>query len=208
MVKPHLIITTAHINDDNRILEYIVSFEKVLNFKNSFETITIIETVSEEKLNYLENSQLDVYYSKLGNSHPNKGVNKINHVSNFLNNSKINDNEIVVLLTGRYLMVNTNILSLIETHMINNQYEMMSKDDGDVYGWDVGVHTFYFSFTKNKFLEFSNWYQTNAVHSECIEVWVKNYSLNHDKCLILPNNVIMGVETRLYQAPIGRDRLT
>jgi hypothetical protein len=199
MVKPHLISTSAHINDSNRVLEYIDSYKQISEFKDSFKSITIIETISETKLEYLENTDLPVLYSGLGNSHPNKGVNWLHHVTNFLLNSEINDDEIVIFITGRYNLINTNILSLIETHMVKENFDFIAKEDDDLYVGEIhGVHTFFMAFTKAKFLDFSSWYRINGQTNDCIEWDVKRFMLTNDKCLILPKTIIMGVQTRVF----------
>ena len=201
MNKPHLISTSAHIENPNRVSEYVDSYKNVFDFKDLFESLTIIETISETKLDYLENSGLDIYYSNLGNNHSNKGVNWLKHVTNFLTQSKINDTDIVIFITGRYKMINDNMLSLIEKHMITEKKEFIAKEDNDLYIGEIhGVHTFYMSFTKAKFIDFSNWYITNGKPMDCIEWDVKRYLESNDKCLILPKNIIMGVETRVFNS--------
>lgn len=199
MVIPHLISTSAHMNIQNRVDEYVTSYNIIFNLRHLFKSITIIETVSQESLEYLENTGLDVIYSNLGNTSPNKGVNWLNHVKHFLDLSKIDDNDIIIFITGRYKIVNTNILSLIETHMIIEKNEFIAKNDNDLYSGEKGVHTFYMAFTKSKFLDFWDWYQKNSNFTDCIEWDVKKYLETHDKCIILSENIIMGVETRVFQ---------
>lgn len=205
MVKPHLISTSAHMEDSNRILEYVDSYKTISNIKELFKSITIIETISETKLDYLENSGLDIFYSNIGNEDSNKGVNWLKHVTNFLKESKINDNEIVIFVTGRYKIINENIFSLIEKHMIEEKNEFIAKEDNDLYVGEIhGVHTFYMAFTKSKFLNFSKWYETNGKPSDCIEWDVKRYLETNDKCFILSKNIIMGVETRVFESTTNK----
>lgn len=205
MIKPHLISTSAHIDIPSRIEEYIDSYNLISNLSESFKSITIIETVSQQKLEYLENSGFDIFYSNLGNEHSNKGVNWLNHMTNFISKSKIKDNEIIIFITGRYKMVNTNILSLIENHMISEKNEFIAKDDNDLYpGADKGVHTFYIAFTKKKFLDFSNWYKENGSPMDCIEWDLKKYLETNENCMILPKNIIMGIETRVFQSTTNK----
>jgi len=106
-MENHLIITTATLpEDDNRprdaeeirINEYIESFNSILPFKDSFKSITLIETISKEKVFYLENSVFNTYYSEFDNHFDNKGRNEINHIYNFLVNNNIDDNDYVIKL--------------------------------------------------------------------------------------------------------------
>lgn len=194
----HLISTSAHINDTNRLNEYIESYKLIYDIKHLFLSITIIETISQKKLDYLENSGLNIFYSKLGNYSSNKGTNWLNHVSDFLSNSELNDDDIVIFITGRYKIINTNLISLIEYNMVNKKYEFIAKDENDIYpNSEKGVHTFYMAFTKYKFLDFSNWYKINGQTYNCIEWDLKNYLTTHDKCLILTKETIMGVENKI-----------
>jgi hypothetical protein len=194
----HLISTSAHINDKNRCEEYIECYKIIYDIKHLFESITIIETISKKSIDYLENSGLNVFYSKLGNPSSNKGTNWLNHVSNFLLNSTLNDDDIIIFITGRYRIVSKNIISLIENYMISKNYEFLAKEDTDLYpDSEKGVHTFFMVFTKSKFLDLSDWYQINGKIYNCVEWDVKEYLKTHDKCIILPKDTIMGVETRI-----------
>jgi hypothetical protein len=205
MFKPHLITTSAHLDNQNRILEYIDGYKLIAGLKENFESITIIETISQIKLDYLEDSGLTVYYSKLGNPNLNKGVNWLNHVTSFLSQSTIKDDEIVIFITGRYKLINTNILTLIKTHMLDEKIDFMAKDDSDLYVGDIhGVHTFFMAFTKKKFLDFSNWYQTKGQTNDCIEWDVKKYLEKHNNTLILSKDTIMGVETRVFNSKLNK----
>ena len=58
MIKPHLISTSAHMENSNRISEYVDSYKILFDFRDLFESITIIETISKTRLDYLENSFL------------------------------------------------------------------------------------------------------------------------------------------------------
>jgi hypothetical protein len=92
-------------NDKNRCDEYIDSYKLIYDMKHLFLSITIIETISKVKIDYLENSGLNVFYSKLDNPSSNKGTNWLNHVSNFLSNSELNDDDIIIFITGRYKII-------------------------------------------------------------------------------------------------------
>jgi hypothetical protein len=204
LIKPHIVSTSAYIEDPIRISEYEDSYRLINENKECFESINIVETVSEKKLNYLENYDFNVYYSKLGNSHKNKGVNWLNHVTNFLIESEIPNEDIIIFITGRYRLINNNFLKLINKYMVDDEYEFIAKEDSDIYiGSMNGVHTFFMIFKKRKFLEFSSWYHSNGIKDNCIEWEVKNYLKTHDKTLILSNDFILGVETKIFDKTIN-----
>jgi hypothetical protein len=198
MKKIHLISTSAHLIDNERKGEYIDSYKLIKSFEKDFESITIIETISKVPLDYLENCGLKVCYSKLENPYSNKGVNWLNHIVSFLNDSNIENDDIVVFITGRYKLINLNIISIINDYMLNNEIDFIAKDDRDLYPLTPhGVHTFLIAFTKNKFLDFYKWYEKNGTIEDCIEWDLKKYLESSDKSLILPKDEIMGVETRV-----------
>ena len=202
MFKPHLISTSAHFKDLDRINRYKESYGLISNYKELFNSVSILETVSKSKLDYLEDTGFNVFYSPLGNHHPNKGVNWIIHLSYFLFNCDLKDDDIIVFITGRYNILNINMLFLIEKYMVEEKNEFIAKEDGSVFEGDNGVHTFYIAFTKAKFLNFFEWYKINGRTQDCIEWDVKKYLATHEKCLILPKNFIMGVELQMIEYPI------
>lgn len=127
MTKHHLISTSAHMDSSERIMEYENCYKSIYDLKSSFKSINIIETISKNKLQYLENTGLKVFYSPLNNEHKNKGVNWLRHMTNFISNSEIKDSEIIIFITGRYTIVNTNIISLIEENMIKKILNSLQK---------------------------------------------------------------------------------
>ena len=204
----HLIITTAIIPEDKclsqlgysyeqRMLDYKNSFEYALKFKNKFDSITIVETVSKEKVVELEESGINVYYSKFDNSFVNKGLNEMFHIYDFLQNSSINENDLIIKITGRYLIKNDNIL--------NVRSDFIAKYDGDIYTGDRGVHTFFFGFKKMLFTEFIKLLdvRNNNYDTTCIEWLMKDFILSKN-LPILDKSYILGVITCLYSKELRR----
>lgn len=205
----HLIITTAHIPKESclikigydyqiRVQDYIESFKSALKLSNKFDSIKIIETVSKEKIDYLENSGIDVYYSTFDNSFINKGLNEMYHIKNFLDNNEIYADDMIVKLSGRYIIVNDNILNL--------DSDFIAKFDGDIYDpFNRGVHTFYFAFKKSLFLEFINWLNIENTNNDYtpIEWKVKEFLLVKN-IKILDNSYKIGVITCLFSKELNR----
>ena len=184
---------------EQRMSDYKKSFEYALKLKDKFDSITIIETVSKEKVIELEESGLEVYYSKFDNSFSNKGINEMIHIKDFLLASQINDNDLIVKLTGRYLILNDNILNI--------DSDFIAKYDGDIYDpINRGVHTFFFGVKKKTFLEFIEYLNIIAGYrydNVCIEWLVKGFMLSKN-IPILDSFYKLGVITCLYSKEIDR----
>ena len=204
----HLIITTAIIpkaiclstlgySYEQRMNDYKQSFEYALKLKDKFDSITIIETVSKEKVVELEESDIKVYYSNFDNSFVNKGLNEMFHIQDFLNNSNIDDNDLIIKLSGRYLIINENILNI--------NLDIIAKYDGDIYGLNKGVHTFLFGFKKKLFNEFINFLDVKKHNYDltCIEWLVKDFILSKNIPILDPNYKL-GVMTSLYNKEMDR----
>jgi len=204
----HLIITSAIIPEElclsqlgytyqQRMMDYRQSFEYASRLKDKFDSITIIETYSKDKVADLENSGLKVYYSHFNNSFTNKGLNEMFHIYDFLRNSIIKDDDTIVKISGRYLIENDEILSI--------DRDFIAKYDGDIYPGNRGVHTFYFGFKKKIFLEFINSLDVKNINydSICIEWLIKDFMLNK-KITILDNSHKLGVTTCLYSKEMNR----
>lgn len=206
----HLIITSAIIprelcqqklgySYEQRISDYKQTFESALALKDKFDSITIVETVSKEVVDILEDSGIVVYYSKFDNSFENKGLNEMFHINDFLQQSKISDDDMVIKLTGRYSIVNDNILNVVS--------DFIAKFDGDIYDpCNRGVHTFLFGFKKKLFTEFINSLVINnkdSYRNTCIEWLVKDFIINKN-INILESSYKLGVITCLYSKEIDR----
>jgi len=218
--KIHLLITTANLpenicneiydsgyNYNQRIEDYKKSLELVDIFRENFDTITILETVSKEKVDFLHEYGFIVYYSNSNNFFINKGLNEIDHIYNYLmdNNYAIDDNDIIVKLSGRYFIENMNILSYI-----NKNYELIVKDDNDIYKSGLGVHSFYYVISKKLFFDFYIFvdldFDNKAYKKDiCVEWELKNFAktLNNNICYIIPPSDKIGIITNTYYKDIN-----
>ena len=219
--KIHLLITTANLpenicneiygsgyNYDQRMEDYKKSFELVNVFKEHFSTITILETVSKEKVDFLHEYGFIVYYSSVSNYFNNKGLNEIDHINNYLidNNYCIDDNDIIIKLSGRYFIENMNILDYI-----NKNYNLIVKDDSDIYKSGLGVHSFYYAISKKLFFDFYIFVDLDFDKKDykkdvCIEWELKNFAktlLDSNVCCIIPPSDRIGVITNTYYKDIN-----
>src|SRR5579883_966493 len=159
----HLIITAANFPAEQcsktigypfelRSADYLTTIQHALRFQNRFDSITVLETVAKQRLDYLEQAGIPVVYSNLQNDSSNKGINEVRHLWDFIKQDKFADGDIFVKLTGRYVLLDTRILD----HFMEDS-EIVAKDDGDIYHPSSrGVHTFLWAFRKRFLREFIN----------------------------------------------------
>jgi hypothetical protein len=202
-----LIITSAMVLPDTnpdcgnyevRIADYLSSFYYANRFKNIFDSINIIECVSKNPDDF-KGIDIPIHYSGFDNS-AGKSMNEINHIWNFLQHDYINDNDIIIKLSGRYILYNTNILS-----HFNDEIEAVAKDSDDLYEGvsskgeeygNEGVHTFLWGFRKHFFRDFFNYSQSR--NGEQIEKMVKEFMISRTKTVILKKNQKIGCITCLW----------
>jgi hypothetical protein len=190
----HLLITTAVDKvGSKRHNDVLNTIESVRKYGGKFKSVKLLETVLTTNENLFQGDDFEFYTSTIPNNHKYKGTNWVNHVFEFVN-SKYNVDDIIVFLTGRYLMVNDNIFELIEKFIINGNKYFIAKNDGDIYE-GFGVHTFYISFTKQGLIDFYNFYSKLNVMDPRIEWDLKKFMSDNDNCKIINRHEILGVET-------------
>ncbi len=145
-MKKHLIITASNIDQEyeSRKNDYLLCLKSISKMKNLFDSITVIET----HFNNYMNDYFNVWQGF--NTYNNKGINEFKNIEKFLKESNINDNDIIIKVTGRY-----EFLSDYFIQIINEYIDVYYKNSDDIYGpTDQGAHTFLFACRKNKLLEF------------------------------------------------------
>ena len=156
-MKKYLIITSAlntpKLNSDQlviRLADYRSGFYHVLRFKDNFDTITLIECLSKENIKEFEEFKdlgINTYYSTFDNHHKNKGANELCHIWDFIKEDFIDEEDIIVKITGRYILNDVNIL----TYFNDNNIDVVVKTDKDVYhnSASTSVHSFFLAVEKN-----------------------------------------------------------
>jgi hypothetical protein len=202
-----LIVTTAHlepkecseINMDfaSRIEEYKNSFEILKNFSNFFDEVVILETRVKENFDYLEQSGFRVFYSQKENTFLNKGMNEISHLIEIIKNIESDEEDFIYKMSGRYKLQNLNINEY-------NDFDCVAKDDSDIYpNLPTGVHTFWFKIKIKLLKDFYKYvgcenqppeFKTNI----CIEWELFNFMKLNKRCLILPPQKFLGIQTCVY----------
>lgn len=203
----HLIITSASFPKDEcqaklgysfevRSADYQTSFYHALRFRPQLDSLTVLETVSRERVDVLEQSGIAVHYSKCNNGYANKGVNEALHLWNFLANQHIQEDDIIVKLTGRYVLLNLDILRHFSAGI-----EAVAKNDGDLYHPSSrGVHTFLWAFRKSFLRDFVS--QLDRATEDPIEWHVKAFARKR-QAVLLEKNQPLGVMTCLFSPETG-----
>ena len=207
MGKNILIITTAHLEPkecseigmdfESRIEEYKNSFEILKNFSNFFNEVIILETRVSKNVYYLEKSGFRVFYSQKKNNFLNKGMNEISHLSEIIKNLELDEEDIIYKMTGRYKLQNLNINEYID-------FDCVAKDDRDIYpNLPIGVHTFWFKIKTKLLKDFYKYVGCENQLPEfkrniCIEWELFNFMKLNNRCLILPPQTLLGIQTCVY----------
>lgn len=167
----HLIITAANIPDNynSRKDLYIKSIESALRYDYLFDSYTILECASS-KVDYLEGFNL--HYSKEQNTYPEKGLNEMQHLKAFIEQSNLKDGDAIIKLTGRYLLEDNSFFNKVK--LLINDYDSIFKDDSDIYV-GRGYHTFLYCMKKNRFLDTINSLRFSSDNMEPIEWGVKDF---------------------------------
>jgi hypothetical protein len=186
----HLIITAANIPEyfEKRKSQYIESIASCLQFAHLFDSYTILECVADE-VDYLKD--YNVYYSKAGNSFSNKGLNEMQHIKAFLEQSAFSDTDAIIKLTGRYLVEESYFFErVLELHQ---QYDGIFKNDDDVYVGN-GYHTFFYYMKKGLFLKAIASLEFSNANDRPIEWDVKEFLLPNDNHVVIDKLGVMAYQ--------------
>jgi len=119
----YLIITTSIINKykkynlENRDENYLSSIKKTLDLLPSSIIPIIVENNGLNK-SYLDNFNINVHYTNNNkNIYYHKGINELEDIKSVINNYNINDDDILIKLTGRYYLLN----NFVFNHIIDNE---------------------------------------------------------------------------------------
>lgn len=170
-MKIHLIITAANIGThyQDRKEQYLQSIERTLQFDYLFDSYTILECVSSSE-EYLKG--YNVHYSKMKNLYPEKGLNEMQHLKAFIEQSSIKDDDHIIKFTGRYMLEDSSFFNKIK--LLASDYDSVFKDDSDIYE-GRGYHTFLYCAKKTRFLEIINSLNYSSHNRDPIEWGVKDF---------------------------------
>lgn len=146
----YLIITTCIENnhgiknDKERKKRYLSCIQHILSLlkNNNSNIYTIIVENNGIRQTYLDDLDCDVFYTN-NNKTKNfyKGINELCDIKDVISNYKINDDDMIIKLTGRYKILDFSFISLIESNPNNNAfirffdvYSQCNKKDDCVLG--------------------------------------------------------------------------
>jgi len=120
----YIIITTSILNkqgvknEDHRKNRYIECIQQLLGLVENDSLIKpIIVENNGPRRTFLDDFSCDVFYTdnnKIDFKH--KGGNELFDIKDVINNYNIQDDDIVIKLTGRYKILNLNFINLVKTH--------------------------------------------------------------------------------------------
>lgn len=142
-----VLFTSAIINSyyEQRKKEYIDSFNILTNFFDK-KNIHIVECFSHERIDFLENLNDNVFYTKTNSEFRNKGVKEANGLISFIMNStnQIKEEELIIKQTGRYKFINNNFINTIK----NTSYDSYVKIDQTKIQCFTGLFAIKFKYLK------------------------------------------------------------
>lgn len=177
----HLIITTANIQThyQERKDLYIRSIEQALKFSYLLDSCTILECVSAHE-DYLD--PYNTYYSKVKNVFPEKGLNEMQHLKAFIEQSSFKPADTLIKLTGRYWLEDSTFFNKVQ--LLNEFFDSIFKDDSDIYE-GRGYHTFLYAMKKERFLQTIDSLQFVKTNLDPIEWGVKDFLKDKNRNYLL-----------------------
>ncbi len=177
----HLIITTANIQEhySERKEQYLSSINQALKFNYLLDSCTILECVSAHE-DYLDN--YNTYYSKVKNVFPEKGLNEMQHLKDFIAQSSFQPTDTIIKLTGRYLLEDSTFFNKVR--LLSDFFDSIFKDDSDIYE-GKGYHTFLYAMKKDRFLQTINSLEFSKTNLDPIEWGVKAFLKDKDRNYLL-----------------------
>lgn len=169
----HLVITSANIGEDyeNRKEQYVESINQVLKFKSLFDTYSVLECTSKHE-EYLE--AYNLYYSNFSNTYIEKGLNELQHLKAHIKEIGLNNNDIIIKLTGRYLLENDYFLTHARALFSKGLTNSIFKLDNDVYE-GLGYHTFLYAIKVDTFMKMFESFSYTNDNTTPIEWGVKKF---------------------------------
>lgn len=119
----YLIITTSinnkvgKTNHNHRKNRYINSINSTLNLIKNKNIKPIIVENNEKRQTYLDGLNCDIVYTDNNRLHfKEKAVNELYDIKHVINHYKIQEDDVVIKLTGRYKILNSSFFDLVENN--------------------------------------------------------------------------------------------
>lgn len=185
----YIIITTSinnkvGINDDiHRQNRYIESIHQLLELiKDDSEIKPIIVENNGLRQTYLNNLNCDVFYTNYNEfNFSHKGGNELLDIKEVINHYKINDDDMIIKLTGRYKLLNLNFINLVKNNINYDAFVKFFNVCTKQYLFDdcvLGLFSirckylkyFNYSFLKSPECEFANYLRKNINQDKLMEI--------------------------------------
>ena len=186
----YIIITTSinnkvgvqnNIHRQNRYIESIQQLLQLIN--NDLDIKPIIVENNGLRKTYLNNLNCDICYTNNNNlSFSHKGENELLDIKEVINRYKIQDDDIIIKLTGRYKLLNLNFINLVKNNIRNYDafvkfFNVCTKkymfDDCVLGLFSVKckyIKYFNYAFIKSPECEFANYIRKNIIENKLMEV--------------------------------------
>lgn len=138
-----------------RRLQYSESVDYLVRFRDLFRTVTIVECLDKSPPVYLQRPGISkIAVSRNSVACTNKGIQEFVNIAKYLESSGVNHEELIMKLTGRYLLLSDQFPVLCSS----SGADVIAKRDDDLWSdRGKGVHTFLFGARVKVFINFKNW---------------------------------------------------
>lgn len=143
-----------------RISQYKESIASVLKFSSLFDSIVVLECLKSRVPIYLKRGQgYKTAVSRNVLQSKNKGVQEFVNIGNYLLSSNVDGDELVLKLTGRYVLDGNFFPKLCAA----TDADVIAKEDRELWGErGKGFHTFLFAAKARVLVQFRDWLMDNA----------------------------------------------
>ena len=137
-----LILFTSALTEEffeKRKIEYLTSYQKITELKLNNNTC-ILECLNDGiNKTFLDDLDCEIYYTGQNFKFKNKGVNEILNINWFLQKKEILEDEFILKITGRYLLINDSFINTIDK--FSNTYDVILRRDnhGQVFFGCLGM---------------------------------------------------------------------
>lgn len=199
MKKNNIIIAVStaliddNINVEQRKNEYKECFDIIKNL--GYDNFHIVETVLE-KSTFLENFSKNVFYTNINGRYNNRGTNYVNAFRKFLNESKFNDDDIIIHITGRYPLTDDSFFINCE----NLQKDKIGCFRKDAYGQ---FYLFLFGMRYKQLKSLLNSINVDNMERHMINLeMIFSQSISHDNITLLDELGIIGRQSNEFNPDV------
>lgn len=191
------LILTAALSDAHfswRKKQYLESFNTLYRYGYRKNDFYIVEALKKHGPTFLNNHCNNVYYAKNNNPHvKNNGINEVITLLEALEHFNFDDEDIIIKLTGRHLLLNTNFLNLVRSHQ--NSADIIVR-------WATPFVSVYTTLIAMKYKYFKEMILSYAIDDQWIDIehaagaYINQKMKTSDLKIIFVNN--LGIEANTF----------